>query len=103
MNLDNNVINYLEDLVMKIFQPNFQSVLKACNRYDFSNTKFYSDLGEGLLPPVIQIGARRVTTLEHETSSIIAARANGANDTQIKTLVKELVEERSELLKGRLL
>ena len=86
---------------MGTIEPNCQSVLKACERFDFSHTKFYSDLKEGLLPPVIQIGARRVAVLEHEISAIIAARANGADDLAIKQLVKELVVERAVLLNGR--
>jgi|GEM_PF-786688 len=55
-------------------------------------------INAGLLPPTIPLGARAVGYLRHELEVIIAARAAGRTEADIKELVAQLVSSREETL-----
>jgi prophage regulatory protein len=59
-----------------------------------SKSSLYADIQAGLFVEPIRIGARAVGWLEHEADTIIAARAAGASDTEIRALVIELLAAR---------
>ena len=52
---------------------------------------------EKLYPPPINLGARAVGWLSHETEAVIAAIAAGHSDDEIRELVAQLVEQRTQL------
>lgn len=58
-------------------------------------SSIYSQCGEGLLPPAIQIGARAVGWISSELDAVISARAAGATPQAIKQLVQQLVAARA--------
>lgn len=55
---------------------------------------YYEQIKQGLIPPGIRIGPRRVGWLESEIRAILAARVAGSTETQIRALVKRLIRER---------
>jgi prophage regulatory protein len=55
---------------------------------------FYEQIKQGLIPPGIKIGPRRVAWLESEIRAILAARVAGSTDAQIRALVKRLIRAR---------
>ena len=50
----------------------------------------------GLLPRRFQIAKRAVGWAEHEIDAVIAARANGRSEDDIRKLVKRLIADRAE-------
>lgn len=60
-----------------------------------SNSNFYNKVSAGLLPPPIKLSARSSACLESELDAVLAARAAGAGDDEIRILVKDLVARRS--------
>lgn len=58
----------------------------------------YDAIRRGVWPPPIRLGANSVAWLDHESQAVIAARAAGKSDDQIRGLVKELVAARSEAI-----
>lgn len=61
-----------------------------------SNTSFYRQINQGLLPPPISLGCRAVGWYEHEILSVIKARAAGHDSEQIKLLVSQIVKARND-------
>lgn len=59
-------------------------------------TANYDDVKVGLLPPPVRIGSRAVAWPQPEVEKIVAARAAGATDDDIRRLVKRLVADRRE-------
>lgn len=59
-------------------------------------SSFYAQIAEGLLPP-IRMGKRSVGWLESEINAIVFARAKGQSDEEIRSLVKQLVEQRKNI------
>lgn len=51
----------------------------------------------GLLPPPIPLGGRAAAFIADELVAVVAARAHGATDEDIRALVKRLVTGRSRL------
>ncbi len=60
-------------------------------------SSFYAQIAEGLLPPPIRMGKRSVGWLESEINAIVFARAKGQSDEEIRSLVKQLVEQRKNI------
>ena len=52
---------------------------------------------DGLYPPPINLGARAVGWLAHETEAVIAAVAAGRSEGEIRELVQQLIELRTQL------
>lgn len=63
-----------------------------------SAPSFYRLVTEGLLPPPFKVSPNRSVVYEYEILSVIEARATGADDEVIKSLIAELVENRSHLM-----
>lgn len=61
---------------------------------DKSNTSWYQDIADGVLPPGVSVGLRGKGWNESELDAVLAARAAGWNDDQIRQLVRGLIEER---------
>lgn len=59
-----------------------------------SNTSWYQDIADGVLPPGVLVGSRGKGWAEAELDAVLAARAAGWNDDQVRQLVRGLVEER---------
>lgn len=59
-----------------------------------SRSSTYSDIGNGTCVPTIHIGARAVGFLEHEIDALLAARAAGKSDQEMRLVVAELVAQR---------
>jgi len=62
-----------------------------------SNSTLHNRINHGLMVPPISLGARAVGWLEHEVNLVLAARAGGMTDPQVKELVKALVDARGRL------
>lgn len=60
------------------------------------NSKFYDDIGDGLYPQPVKIGARGSRWPEHEIDAVIHARMAGASDEQVRALVTRLHELRQQ-------
>lgn len=59
-----------------------------------SKTSLFELAKEGLFPPLIKIGPRAAGYLEHEVTAVVAARAAGRSEDEIKALVEHLVNQR---------
>ncbi len=60
-------------------------------------TTLRTRIQQGLYPPPINLGARAVGWLAHETEAVIAATAAGHGDDEIRCLVGELMQQRAQL------
>jgi prophage regulatory protein len=61
-----------------------------------SNTSYFEQIRNGLCVPFFSIGARAVGVFEHEVLAVVAARAAGKNDDEIRAIVKSLVKQREQ-------
>tara|TARA_R110000744_G_scaffold12588_3_gene37357 strand:+ start:1079 stop:1357 length:279 start_codon:yes stop_codon:yes gene_type:complete len=61
-----------------------------------STTSQFEQIKAGLLPRYINLGARSVGLFEHECQTILAARAAGKSDDDIKLIVKALIKQREQ-------
>jgi prophage regulatory protein len=59
-----------------------------------SRTSLYKQIKEGLFPPGVKLGARRVAWPDYEIESVLKARIAGQTDDQIRALVAELQANR---------
>jgi len=59
-----------------------------------SKTTIYADIADGVFVPPVHLGLRCSAWPEHEVNAIIAARAAGATDDDVRQLVARLVAER---------
>jgi len=62
-----------------------------------SNSTLFNRINHGLFVPPISLGARAVGWLEHEVHQVLAARAGGMQDQEVRVLVKALVDARGRL------
>ena len=60
------------------------------------NTAMYADIAAGLLPPPVKLAVRCSAWPAHELDEIVAARAGGANDEQVRALVRRQLEARKQ-------
>jgi|TARA_R110001583_G_scaffold17299_1_gene70114 prophage regulatory protein len=58
------------------------------------NTAQFEKIRDGLLPPYFNLGKRSVGLFEHECLTIVAARAAGKSDDEIRQIVKALIKHR---------
>tara|TARA_R110001583_G_scaffold192360_1_gene358761 strand:- start:414 stop:692 length:279 start_codon:yes stop_codon:yes gene_type:complete len=61
-----------------------------------STTSQFEHIREGLLPRYINLGSRSVGLFEHECQTILAARAAGKSDDDLKLIVKALIKQREQ-------
>jgi prophage regulatory protein len=73
---------------------------EVVNKFGRSKTSIYLDGLKGVFPTPISLGERAKGYLEHEVMAVIAARAQGCNESQVQKLVKELIESRKHLAKS---
>jgi len=59
-------------------------------------TSVFAKVKAGLLPPAVRINGRR-HWLESERDAIVAARARGASDDEMRALTKQLIVVRASL------
>ncbi len=57
----------------------------------------YRDIGAGLWPPPIRLGARCSAWPEYEVDILLRAQIGGASARELRALVGRLVEERQRL------
>lgn len=62
-------------------------------RAGYQHSKGYAQIGNGLFPPPIKLGAKSVIPT-YETDAIIAAHIRGATDDEVRALVAELMAKR---------
>lgn len=60
-----------------------------------SRTGLYKQIKEGLFPPGVKLGVRRVAWPDYETEQVLKARIAGQSDAQIRELVRRLIADRS--------
>ena len=61
----------------------------------FKSSAAFAQVAAGLLPPAISYGPHARRYLSDEIQAVVEARAGGANDAQVKTLVQQLVAARA--------
>lgn len=66
-----------------------------------SRPSYYRLAAEWLMPPPIKIGPARAGVIKTELDAVILARIKGATNDEIKTLVRQLVADRSSLAESR--
>jgi prophage regulatory protein len=60
-------------------------------------SKHYADVQRGMFTPPVRVG-RASTWPRHEVDALIAAQIAGANDAQLRALVKQFLARRAELM-----
>lgn len=60
-------------------------------------TQHYADIERGVFPTPILIGGRATAHPKHETDAVLAAQMAGANEDELRALVRELIEARRDL------
>lgn len=63
-------------------------------RLGISETTLYTKIQAGLIPPGVPLGGRLVGWPTHEIDEILGARIRGADDNEVRGIVKRLVIER---------
>jgi len=63
-----------------------------------NRTGLYGDIKAGLMVPVVKIGPRASALPEDEVRAVVAARAAGHSDDQIRELVTKLHAARGQRL-----
>jgi prophage regulatory protein len=62
-----------------------------------SNSTLCKRISEGRFVPPISLGERAVGWLQHEVNQVLAAMAQGRTHSELRKLVKDLVQARMEL------
>lgn len=70
---------------------------KVDTLFDFTRSTRYVHIGDGLLPPPMELGKGHKGFLESEILAVQRARIAGSTDDQVRALVKELVEKRTAI------
>lgn len=60
-----------------------------------SKSAIYADVKEGLLPPLVKVGAQSSGIPEHELDAVLRARIAGKSEGDIKELVQRLIAART--------
>jgi prophage regulatory protein len=60
-----------------------------------SRSRIYAEIDAGLFPPPIKRGRKLSVWPSHEVDLINRAEIAGATDDEIRTLVRQLIEQRS--------
>jgi len=82
----------------KIISLKIERKPAVLQRIGLSRSTLHNKIQQGLWCPPINLGARAVGFLEHETDELIAAYVNGYSPEQLRELVKTLVAERAMLI-----
>ena len=64
-------------------------------KFPVSRSTLYADVKSGHFPPPINLGPRSVAWIEEEIDLLVKARMVGMSNTDIHTLVGELIAARS--------
>lgn len=67
-------------------------VLKALG---LSNSTFYERISKGEIPPGVSLGGRSVAWPDYEVKAVLTAIIAGKSQDEIKELVNQLVEQRT--------
>jgi prophage regulatory protein len=67
---------------------------EVLNRISFGKSTLHNKINAGIFPPSISLGARAVGFIEHEVDSVLNAMAAGKNESELKDLVADLVNQR---------
>jgi prophage regulatory protein len=62
-----------------------------------SRAAYYRDVNDGLWPKPLRMGPKSPGFLDHEIDTMLAARAAGLGDDEIRQLVKKIEADRAEL------
>ncbi len=62
----------------------------------YRRSSIYARINQGMFPPPITIGARSVAWIADEVQQVTGALINGKTQEQLKGLVTELIQRRSE-------
>lgn len=73
-----------------------QRLIKAKESLGISRSTFYLQVTEGLITRPVQIGTRAVGWPSNEIEAILNARIAGKSQHEIKALVKELENQRTQ-------
>lgn len=63
--------------------------------YSKSRSSFYGDIGCGLAPRPVALGARSVGWPAHEVDALVRARIRGATEVELRNLVVALTRQRT--------
>jgi prophage regulatory protein len=72
----------------------WQRLPQLLERYRCGCTTLYRRVGTGLIPPPVKLGPNTSAWPQHELDAIDRARLAGADDTEIRGLVQQLVIDR---------
>lgn len=64
-----------------------------------SNSTLHTQIRNKLFVPPVSLGARSVGWLEHEVNEVLAARAKGMREAEVRELVVDLIQSREHLVK----
>lgn len=67
---------------------------ETAKRLAISHSALFAMEQCGLMPPRVKIGPRAAAHVEHEITAIQQARIAGADDADIRALVRKLLQER---------
>lgn len=71
------------------------------SRTGCKKSTIYPQIQAGLFPPQFNLGLKRHSVwLDHEVDAVIAARAAGGTDEEVRALVRELVNSRRDLVEA---
>lgn len=76
--------------------PQLLRLASVLERYPKPESSFYEDVRSGLFTKGVPLGPRSVAWPASEVDALIAARVRGATDAEIRQLVRELHQGRSE-------
>lgn len=79
-------------------QDDFQldRVADAAKRAGVCVSAYYAAAADGLMPPVVKIGARAAAVPRREIEAVNAARIAGKTDSDVRELVKGMVADRTK-------
>ncbi|WP_037071971.1 helix-turn-helix transcriptional regulator [Psychromonas arctica] len=79
-------------------QPlNVIRMLEAAKRFGLAKSSFYDRVSQGLITPPISLGGRAKAYVESEIDTVLKAMISGKTESEIKTLVLDLVQQRQNL------
>jgi len=71
---------------------------EVLHQFGYSRSVFYDRINSGLMPPPISLGSRAVGYLAHELDAVLSYMVAGKDNKEIKSLVKQLVDDRKNVL-----
>ncbi|BAX51648.1 Prophage CP4-57 regulatory protein AlpA [Photobacterium damselae subsp. piscicida] len=75
--------------------------VQVANYFGCSLSSIYRKVSDGLLPPPIRFEHQSVAWLSSELETIMTAHICGYSNEQIKSLVKELTQQRHSLMENK--